>query len=247
VTPWHGATAKLGAEQSVDPLNGANYMALANLSERPQDLKIAPDRAWQTQASLEQKFGAASLAASIAQGAHGSATELAPVTGGQTPASVDLRKKRKVSVALSVPLEPFGLSDTQLQSQATWRSSLVRDPVTGAYRRANGEAPREASVDLTKSLPVSNSKIGLSGNLGNTREFYQVNQETAVRTAPALGAFFSYTPGPLSLNLSVDGLIGGSQQYSDTFYEGSRNGPVSSTDARRAGNRHISFSLSKKF
>lgn len=247
VTPWHGATAKLGAEQAVEPINGANYMALANLSGRPQDLKIAPDRAWQTQASLEQKLGAASLSASIAQGANGSATELAPITGGQTPASVALKKKQKATIALTLPLEPFGLSDTQLQSQATWRNSLVRDPVTGAYRRASGEAPREASVGLTKNLSAKDTKIGLTGNLGTTREFYQVGQTTAVRTEPGMGAFLSYTPGPMSMNLSVDGLVGGSQQYSDTFYEGSRNGPIASTANRKAGNTHVSFSLSKKF
>ena len=247
VTPWHGAAAKLSTEQAVEPLNGANYMALANLSDRPQSLKIAPDRSWQTEASLEQKFGAASISASLAHGTNGSATELAPVAGGQTPASVDLKKKQKATIALSLPLEPFGLSDTQLQSQATWRNSLVRDPVTGKYRRANGEAPREASIDLTRTLPATDTKIGVSGNLGTTRDFYQVNQSTEVRTAPGVGAFLSYTPGPVSMNLTVDGLVGGSQQYSDTFYDGSRNGSVSSTANRKAGNRHISFSLSKKF
>ncbi|HEY4124408.1 MAG TPA: hypothetical protein VGM36_07320 [Rhizomicrobium sp.] len=247
VTPWQGSTVKLGAEQAVDPLNGANYMALASLSDRPQDLKIAPDHAWQYQASIDQKFGAASISASVTQGQNGSATELAPVSGGQTPASVAMKKKQNATVAFSLPLEGFGLSDTQLQSQATWRHSLVRDPVTGEYRRANGEVPREASVNLTKNLPgASNTKIGLSGQLATTQEFYQVSQTTQMKTAPRLGAFLSYAPGPIAMDVRVDGLMGGAQQFTDTFYEGSRNGPVSGTNSHKAGDAHISFSFSKK-
>lgn len=246
MSPRNGAKLTLGVEQTVEPLNGANYMALANISD-PKDLKIAPDRAWQTQASLEQKLGAARLSASLTNGVNGSATELAPIAGGQTPASVDLKQKQKVKLGLSVPLEALGLSHTELQSQATWRHSLVRDPVTGKYRRASGEAPREASVGLAKVLPGSDTKIGVKGGLGTVRDFYQVGQSTEVRTAPSLDAFVSYAPGPVSLNLSVDGLVGGSQQFTDTFYDVTRNGPPAATDSRKGSKRHISFSLSKKF
>lgn len=246
VTPWQGATVKLGAEHAVDPLNGANYMALANLSDKPQDLRIAPDHAWQYRASLDQKIGAASLSAGVTQSQSGTATELAPVDGGQTPASVALKKKQKVTVAVSLPLEAFGLSDTQLNSQATWRKSQVRDPVTGAWRRASGEAAREASLNLTKDLTAADAKIGVSGKLGTTRDFYQVNQSTEVRTAPRLGAFFSYAPGRTSMNLSVDGLMGGSQQFTDTLYNGSRNGSVSGVNSHKANDAHISFSLKRK-
>lgn len=246
VTPWQGATVKVGAEHAVDPLNGANYMALANLSDKPQDLKIAPDHAWQYQASLDQKFGAASVSAAVTQGQSGTATELAPIDGGQTPASVAMKKRQKATIAVSLPLEGFGLPGTQLNSQATWRKSQVRDPVTGTYRRASGEAPREASVNLTKNLPAADAKIGVSGNLGTTRDFYQVNQSTEIRTAPRLGAFLSYTPGPVSMNLSVDGLMGGSQQFTDTFYNGSRNGSVAGVGSRKANDAHISFSLKRK-
>lgn len=247
VTPWEGASVKAGAEHAVDPLNGANYMALANLSDRPQDLKIAPDHAWQYQASIDQKFGAASISAGVTQGVSGTATELAPIAGGQTPASVAMKSKQKATIAFSLPLEGFGLSDTELQSQATWRHSLVRDPVTGQYRRASGEAPREASVNLTKNLPgAAHTKIGLSGQLGTKRDFYQVSQTTEMLTSPRLGAFVSYAPGPVSMNLSVDGLMGGAQQFTDTFYNGSRNGPISGIGTRKAGDAHISFSLSKK-
>lgn len=247
VTPWQGATVTVGAEHAVEPLNGANYMALANLSGRPQDLKIAPDHAWQYEASLNQKIGAASFDANITEGRSGTATELAPIPGGQTPASVAMKKKRKATIAVSLPLDGFGLSQTQLQSQATWRQSLVRDPVTGAYRRANGESPREASLNLTKDLPgASDAKIGLSGRLGTVRDFYQVNQQTEIRTAPRLGAFLSYAPGPVSMNLSVDGLAGGSQQYTDTIYNGSRNGSAGATATRKANDAHISFSLRRK-
>jgi len=245
-TPWQGATAKIGAEHAVDPLNGANYMALANLSDKPQDLKIAPDHAWQYQASIDQKIGAASLSAGVTQSQNGTATELAPIDGGQTPASVAMKKKRKVTVAVSLPLEGFGLADTQLNSQATWRKSQVRDPVTGAYRRANGEAPREASLNLTRNLPAADAKIGVSGNLGTVRDFYQVNQSTEIRTAPRLGAFLSYTPGPVSMNLTVDGLMGGSQQFTDTLYNGSRNSSVSGVNTHKANDAHISFSLKRK-
>jgi hypothetical protein len=246
VTPWKGATVKLGAERAVDPLNGANYMALATLSDKPQDLRIAPDNAWQYQASLDQKFGAASLSAGVTQSQSGTATELAPIDGGQTPASVALKTKRKVTVAVSLPLEGFGLSGTQLDSQAAWRKSQVRDPVTGAWRRANGEAPREASVKLTRALPAADARIGVSGDLGTTRDFYQVNRSTEIRTAPRLGAFLTYTPGPVSMNLSVDGLMGGSQQFTDTFYNGSRAGSVGAVNTRKANDAHVSFSLKRK-
>lgn len=247
VTPWNGATVNLGAEHAVEPLNGANYMALANLSDRPQELKIAPDHAWQYRASFNQKVGAATIGAGATQSVSGTATELAPVAGGQTPASVVMKSRQKVTIAVSLPLEGFGLSDTQLQSKATWQRSLVRDPVTGQYRRASGEAPREASVKLTKDLPgAANTKIGLSGQLATTRNFYQVSQTTEIRTAPRLGAFVSYAPGPVSMNLSVDGLMGGAEQFTDTLYNGSRNGAVTGINAHKAGDAHISFSLKKK-
>jgi hypothetical protein len=246
VTPWQGATVKLGAERAVEPLNGANYMALANLSDRPQDLKIAPDHAWQYQASLDQKIGAASLGASVTESRNGTVTELAPVEGGQTPASAVLKKRPKVTIKASLPLEGFGLSDTQLTSQSTWRKSQIRDPVTGKYRRASAEAPHETSFNLTKDLPATDAKIGLSGKLGTTRDFYQASQSTEIRTAPRLGAFLSYDPGPLSMNLSVDGLVGGAQQFTDTFYNGSRNGSVGGVSTHKANDAHVSFSLKRK-
>lgn len=246
VSPWPGATADVGVEHAVEPLSGANYMALSSVSERPQDLRITPDRAWQYKASVKQTVGAASIGASLVEGRSGTATELAPIASGQTPASVAMNKKQKATVAISLPLEGFGLADTKLQSQATWRQSQVRDPVTGQLRSANGEVPREASVNLTKDLPGTGTKIGVSGQLGTTRQLYQVNQTTQMRASPRVGAFVSYAPGPLSLDVRVDGLMGGTQQFTDTLYNGSRNGPVSGTSTRKAGDTHISFSFSRK-
>ncbi len=246
VTPWPGATAKLGVEHAVEPLNAPNYMALSNLSDRPQDLQITPDRAWQYKASINQAVGAASIGASVVQGRAGTATELAPVTGGQTPASVEMNRKQKATVAVSLPLEGFGLANTTLQSQATWRQSQVRDPVTGRLRTASGEVPREASVKLTKTLPGTDTKIGLSGQLATTRELYQVNQTTQMQSAPRVGAFMSYAPGPVSLDVRVDGLMGGTQQFTDTLYNGSRNGTVAGKNTRTSNDTHISFSFSRK-
>jgi hypothetical protein len=247
IAPWQGATVKVGAEHAVDPLNGANYVALANLSDRPRDLKIAPDHAWQYQASLEQKLGAADFSAAVTRSRDGTATELAPVADGQTPASVALKNRQKATVAISMPLDAFGLSDTELQSQATWRSSRVRDPVTGKYRRANGETPREASVKLTRDLPgAADTRIGISGQLATNREFYQVGQTTQMHTAPRLGAFLSYDPGPRAFDLRVDGLAGGSQSFTDTYYAGSRTGPVTGVTSRNANDAHISLSFRRK-
>jgi hypothetical protein len=40
--------------------------------------------------------------------------------------------------------------------------------------------------------------------------------------------------------------MGGDQQFTDTFYNGSRNGSVTGTGLRKAGDAHISFSFSRK-
>jgi hypothetical protein len=244
---WSGGDVRVGWERVVSPLDSGDYSALANVGHS-NDLSVEPDQQWQYDAKLTQHIGAAVASASYSNGYDGTAIETARVDADvQAPASVALRGREQTGFSLSMPLDLFGLSGTALQSSGAWSWSSVRDPVTGEFRGASGDIAQQTDVRLVHDLPGARAQIGVSGHLVARQDFYQVSQLTTLETSPSLGVFFSYRPGPFQLDLKLDGLVGGTQRYTDYLYDGGRDGLAAGMDAHQEGGANFSLSLRKPF
>ena len=246
---WDGAQMQLSSEDAISPVNPYDFAALAQTAGPDTNLRVAPNREWQNQASLTQNLdNGASFSATVTRARIESTTELALTSDGATaPTSVSGGTRQQIDANLSMPLSGIGLSSTTLSSQATLRQSRIRDPLTGQSRRVSGEVPREAGVKLTHKDDARHLEWGVKGTLATRQNFYQPAQVTALRTDSGVGAFVTYKPGKYEVSLNADGLLGGARSQTDTLYNGTRSGSVATVNRTSDSSPLVSVSVSQKF
>lgn len=209
-------------ERSATDYNADTFVAYARTAGMNETVPVKPDNALQFRTELSQKIGDAQVSAVYAHARDGTVTEFGfSGTGAQAPVSTDLRRRDEVGVRLDMPLESLGLDDTVVAGHATWRDSLVRDPLTGKYRRASGEVPSNVQLRLERRLPGQNIRLGLTGDLSAGQTIYQTKEISQTEASRKLGAFFAYRPDAYEIDLDVDGLVG-TPDTTNYFYEGAR-------------------------
>lgn len=69
----------------------------------------------------------------------------------------------------------------RFSSQFQWRTSDVRDPITGQSRRISGEAPLEGSLRLVQTLPAHRTTWGLGVDLAERETDYSYDEVSRER------------------------------------------------------------------
>lgn len=244
--PWAGASWRLSLTRAAAPLSpdqfigygaGAGPVGLANLQ---------PSREWRYEALIEQKSGSLDFTARLTQARLQSYAYLAPY--GQTAGRVGsgAGDRSELQAAVQAPLPRFGLGPFTLKASGAWRVSQAQDPLTGAIGRLSGESPYDASLSLTQAVAGSRMSWGLTASATGPARTFFTSQVTSLSAAAGLGGFLQYSPGPVTLQLRLENLIGGDRAQQDVYYAGPRDlNVIDRIDALHVSDRAIRLSLSR--
>jgi len=249
VTPWDGSSWKLQGEQTLTPINPAQYAAYAQLATPGTGSAPQPDRGWRYGLHMEQALpGGVDLTAQVSDWRYASVTDLGPVGGGEAPVSIGPGSRRELDVNLKAPLAPLGLSGATLAGEVNLRTSQVADPFTGQRRGFSGETPYRAQLRLSGAAPVSALTWTLVATADGPQNLYQMSQVTSLGSTAGLGGALTYGAGPVQFSLQLDNLIGGSRQVTTYGYSGSRaDGSLGEIDRRAEDARAVRFSLKRGY
>lgn len=244
-----GSTWRLDVTHAVTPLDAARFVTLARTGgEVDGSTRLEPDQEWRLQGEWTQALPAdGRLKLAVTRAHVESATELVRLKNDvEGPGSVPGGERSQVDLALTLPLKPLGLRAFALETSGSWRTSQVQDPLTGAYRRASGEAPYETRVALSQTLPLRGLKWGVDTRSVGPQSYYGLSQVTSADADQTLGAFVEYHPVDFTLRLQLDNLTGGERRWQDAYYAGDRDlGALSSVVRRTEGGPSFGLSLKK--
>ena len=246
--PWAGGSLKLGAERVVAPINTDQFVNFLQVANGSANSAFEPDREWRYRVEMQQRmFGEVQLAASFTSARLTSVTDLAPIGEAQGPADIGAGERHQVEARLTAPLRLPGWATLNLTARGAWRDSNVTDPFTGARRRLSGENAYDAEVALGQTLHDGRLRWGVTAHANGPASYYQMSQITTRSVAPGLGTFVEFNPGPVSLQLRLENLIGGEQAERDTYFAGRRDlGDSGRTQLIRNSNQSVKFTLARK-
>lgn len=247
VTPWEGAKWRVEAEQTLTPINPAQFAAYAQLATPGTGSAPQPDRGWRYGVRLEHQLpGGVDVTAQVNDWRYASVTDLGPVGPGEAPVSIGPGNRQQLDLGLKAPLSPFGLSGATLAGELTWRRSQVADPFTGQQRAFSGESPYRAQLSVSGAAPLSPLTWSLVATADGPQNLYQMSQVTNLGATAGLGGSLSYGLGSVQVSLQLDNVIGGSRQVTTFNYSGSRaDSSLSEIDRRADDSRAVRISLKR--
>lgn len=223
LTPSSETKWRVEAEQTLSPINPAQFAAYAQVATPGTGSAPQPDRGWRYGLQLEQQLpGGLDVAAKVSDWRYASVTDLGPVGGGEAPVSIGPGNRQQLDVNLKAPLPPLGFGATTLAGELSWRRSQVADPFTGQRRAFSGESPYRAQLRLSGAAPVSALSWSLVATADGPQNLYQMAQVTNLGATAGVGGALTYGSGPVQVSLQLDNLIGGSRQVTTYNYAGSR-------------------------
>lgn len=243
-----GATrVRLSAERAVPPLPLDDVRTAASVG--PEAAPLRPAEEWRLQAEVERPIGELfSVSAQLAVAAQERAVELSAMPGGAAyPVNVAAGTRNWASVGLSADLASLGLEGVKLSGRGEWRRSEVADPLTSRDRRASGERPYQGRVEFSQALEEMSIRWGLNAYVAGPTRYYRPRDVTYSSAASGLGGFLAYAPGPFSLEMRIDNLVGGERRSRTDHYEGLRTAgpPASRDDVAEQGTR-VMISLGRR-
>lgn len=222
-TPSSSTKWRLEAEQTLSPIDPAQFAAYAQLATPGTGTAPQPDRGWRYGVQLEQQLpGGLDVTTRVSDWRYASVTDLGPVGGGEAPVSIGPGSRQQVDLDLKAPLPPLGFGATSLAGLLSWRRSQVVDPYTGQRRAFSGESPYRAELRLSGAAPVSALSWSLVASADGPQNLYQMAQVTNLGATAGVGGALTYGSGPVQVSLQLDNLIGGSRQVTTYSYAGAR-------------------------
>jgi hypothetical protein len=239
--PWSGASWRLSLDRRATPLSADQFIGYGG--DTVAMAAAAPNREWRYGAAFDQKAGPLDLSASVLQARVQTYAYLAAT--GPSAARVGLGEgdRSEISAGLAVPLPLPGLAPFSLKATGVWRASAVQDPLTGTTGRLSGERPYDASLTLSQSFGAS-LRWGMTAKASGGERTLWASQVSSLSSSAGLGGFLQYRARPVTVQLSLDNLLGGERDQRDVFYAGPRDlNVIDHLDQSRVIDRAVHISL----
>jgi hypothetical protein len=220
---FDGTTLSFFAEGAVSPINTDQFVSFAQAAEDAAAAEFRPGREWRYQLGLQQRLlSDVELRATLTQARLQSVTDLGPVGSAQAPIAIGSGERRQIEAAIAAPLRMSGLPDLSVRLKGSWRDSQVEDPFTGDPRRLSGEIPYDAELTLGPAASGLGLSWGVAARARGPTSVYEMSQITTRGASAGLGGFVTYNPGPVSIRLQLDNVIGGRLTESNALFDGPR-------------------------
>ena len=188
-------------ERVVGQLNFKDFAASTELeagSVNAGNANLEPERYWISEVALEQRFwGSGDIVLTLSHSQIDQVVDLIPINGlFDAPGNIGSGTRDEAKVNITLPLDHFGVTGTQVRIDGAWRRSEVTDPVTGQTRPISGQRAFEGDLTASKSLPSLKSGVGLEAAFGFKETFYRINEIRTNEEQPLLKAYWDWTPRP---------------------------------------------------
>jgi outer membrane receptor protein involved in Fe transport len=205
---------RLSAERRVGQLQFGSFSAYSDLllnTVTAGNANLEPDRTWQYDATIEQRFwegGAVSLSYQRRdiQKLVDRVVIVTPTRIFDAPGNIGNGTRDKISLIGTLPFDRLGLENLRFKADANWNWSELTDPVTGQRRGVSGQTSFYVEYSLIQDVPAWNSTFGLTGNFEPRYLNYILNELRVEKVQPRSSIYWNWKPTPdlqLSANLSL--------------------------------------------
>ncbi|HEY4032270.1 MAG TPA: hypothetical protein VGM25_18130 [Caulobacteraceae bacterium] len=222
LTPWSGGSLELTLDRSTAPLTQAQFLGYATGGAEAVLPLVQPSREWRYGAAVTQKAGPIDLSASLIQARVQTYAYMAPFGAYAARVGMGEGDRREIQAGLAAPLPLFGWAPFTLEAKATWRDSLVQDPLTGALGRLSGERPYDATLSLSHAIGPG-MRWGVTARAAGPQINLGPSEVASLSPTAGFGGFVQVQTRPLTLRLSLDNIVGGDRSEHDVIYTGLRD------------------------
>jgi hypothetical protein len=241
--PWSGGSLQLSLDRNTAPLSQAQFLGYGVGGAEAVLPLVQPSREWRYGAAVTQKAGPVALSASLVQARVQTFAYVAPSGAFGARVGMGQGDRREIHAGLAAPLPLFGWTPFTLEAGATWRDSLVQDPLTGVLGRLSGERPYDATLSLSHAVGAG-MRWGVTARAAGPQINLGPSEVANLSSTAGLGGFVQYQARPLTLRLSLDNIVGGERAERDTVYTGLRDlNVIDHTSEIRTVDRGIRISL----
>ena len=148
--------------------------------------ELEPDKTWRMSAGWERSFWEdGALVLTWTHDRISDVVDRVLVVSGDdvfdAPGNIGDGTRDTLELELSASLDRLGMAGFRFSSQLQWRTSSVRDPITGRKRGISGEAPLEGSLRLTRVLPEHRITWGMGVDLAERETEYSYDEVSRER------------------------------------------------------------------
>jgi hypothetical protein len=241
INPWTGASWRLSLDRTATPLTAEQFIGYAG--DTVSMAAAAPNREWRYGAAFAQKAGPLDLSASVLQAHVQSYAYLAAMGPYAARVGFGEGDRSEVSAGLAAPLPLPWLAPFTLKATGVWRASTVQDPLTGVIGRLSGERPYDASLTLSQSFGAF-MRWGMTAKASGAQRTFGASEIASLSSSAGLGGFLQYRTRPVTLQLTLDNILGGERDERDMFFAGARDlNVVDHLDQSRVIDRAVHISL----
>lgn len=214
-------------ERTVSQLEFRDFASQASLDAgtiNGGNANLRPENAWEFEGTVEKRFwDSGALTLSYTHSLVRDVVDLVPVDGFDSPGNLGDGTREKITLGLSLPLEPFGLADTLLRFNGDWNWSKVDDPVTYESRRITKHAPVGGDVLITREFPALSSTLSLENSYSKRETYYRIGEVRTDHWDHFLRLYWDWTPKTDTvIRVMFNNFTGRPKSRWRTVYDGSR-------------------------
>lgn len=219
---------RLSAERTVNQLSFGEFVSSVNFDDEDVDFgnpDLQPQRAWEFEASFEQRFGEIGVIELTGFYNYVNDVEdLLPIGGiVEVPGNIGDGEVWGGKAELTLPLDPFSLKNARLEASATVQESSVPDPVTGLDREFSFITPYVFEIEYRQDFPEKKFSWGWSiVKFGNETGF-GLDEVTTFSYDPEFDAFIETTViKGVKVRLDANDIFNVNVERDRTVFDGSR-------------------------
>lgn len=188
---------RLRAERVVGQLDFGDFVSSSDLQNDLIDAgnpDLEPQRQWEFEVEAEQRWSEqGSVILSLRYDRLSQVQDLIPILGQfDAPGNIGDGRRLRLNLQLFLPLDAIGLDGAVIDSELSWRTSRVTDPVTGEGRRIAFEAPFRTEAEFRWDLDSISSTFSAEVRWNSENQSFRLFETQARRNTPNVEASFEY-------------------------------------------------------
>lgn len=164
---------------------------LNNGEDQVGNADIVPEQRWRSELEIERQFGAwgAGNVLVFAEALEDIVDQV-PIGSGEGPGNIDRGSRFGIEFEGTLKFDPIGLTGAQLTYSASFRDSVIEDPLTGQDREINDEDLLDMELEFRHD--ISGTKLAWGGEMSPERvaDTFRVNAIRSDREIPGRASLF---------------------------------------------------------
>ncbi|MFZ1742616.1 MAG: TonB-dependent receptor plug domain-containing protein [Pontixanthobacter sp.] len=146
------------------------------------------------------------------------------VGGGEAKGNIDRARRIRLESNSTFKLDPLGFAGAQLDVEAMWTKTRLRDPLDGLPRSFSGDKDRTLEVSFRHDIPKSSWAYGGGYTYEHRTPYFRASEIGSVYEGPSFANAFVEHKNlmGLTVNVMVSNIIDGRDRLVRTVYDGNR-------------------------